>query len=143
MKITRANKFNVIFRPNRPQSNDTMPDTIYIYPENNKWNDFKYKTHCSYLIKRENNYSIRGDILVSIVDKDIERSEYTGLGNIFDDNPRVIEREHVDKLFFTLLPSISDYRELVKSVGPEKTAEILSSLNDLVFFSKYKKISLG
>lgn len=139
MKITRANKFNVIFKPNRPQLNDTMSNTIYVYPEDNKWNDFKYKTHCSYLIKRESSYSISGNILVSIVDKDMERSEYTGLGNIFDDNPRVIEREHVDKLFFTLLPSISDYRELVKSVGPEKTAEILSSLNDLVFFSKYKK----
>lgn len=139
MKEKFNKTFNVRLLPDARLTENIEPNTIYIYPKKKEWNDFKYKTHCLFVVKLEKGI-IEGNILASIID-DISTSneEYTGLGNVFENGSVAIEEITSKGLFFTLLSSMDEYRNLVYHAGTEQAEAILTSINDIVFISEYKK----
>ena len=109
-------------------------NTIYVWPTNTSWNDFKYKTHSTFVLHLENDKVVSGEALVSVLaDDKPEYADYIGLGNRirsnFDDTTFELPKDS----FFTLLPSISHYRNLVRDIGIELVSNVLTALNDLVY----------
>lgn len=133
-------KFRVLFCSERKILDPLDKNTIYIWSTNDSWNDFRYKTHGMFVLQLDDHKIVEGNILVSVLKDDVlVEPGYTGLGNRFISGRKDFEVELPETAFFSLLPSISDYRRLVQEVGEARASMTLRSLNDLVFAGGYPK----
>lgn len=136
----KEEKYQIVFCARKRQVGQYERNTIYIWPTNTSWNDFKYKTHGMFVLHSENDQVISSEVLVSVLTEDeSEHSDYIGLGNRIDSNLDYTEFELPKESFFSLLPSISEYRNLVRDVGPELASRVLEALNDLVYTNENKE----
>lgn len=118
-----------------PDANFALePGTIVISPSKDQWNDFGFR--------------IRIDIVVSHLNRPDDRLRLPGFFGFIggtDDNGDVrlltnlLEKAPENRLaasqlpkFFTMLPDMRAYREIVSSLGSEEAAETLAAVNDLV-----------
>lgn len=133
-------KFRVLFCSKQRSFGQYNKNTIYIWATDNSWNDFRYKTHGTFVVHLDNDQIISGNILVSVLnDEQSEHSDFVGLGNRFSAGKQDFELELPEKAFYCLLPSISEYRTIVQDIGSLQASAILKSLNDLVFTNEYNQ----
>ncbi|MEF1256377.1 AAA family ATPase [Vibrio sp. M260112] len=132
-----AKPFKVEFSSKQRKVGSYDKNIIYVWPTDEGWNDFKYKTHGLFVVKLEDDQIISGSVLIAVQDQsENDDISYTGLGNqitsISDKNAKA-------DFFFSLLPSIGEYRNIVRDVGVPMASKILNSLNDLVYTNEQEK----
>jgi len=149
------NSLKVVFCDNRNVITDNEIDTIFIWPSDNGWNDFKFKTYGSFSVLLSNNKTITGDILVAVsknnaglkpsdfesnqIEKLLLKPSYTGIGNKhFSEQSKIKDNRD----FFTMLPNMEAYRSIVRKVGVEYSYRLLNAINDLVYVNEYKNKEL-
>jgi energy-coupling factor transporter ATP-binding protein EcfA2 len=97
---------------------------VVIFNVSDSWNDFGHKTSYSFIAKDINGKDFQGRIFIGYFDKKIlkDEEEYT---------------------FFSMLPTMGDYRKLIHEVGEIEAAIFLDSIIDLVKLQKdYSKSNL-
>lgn len=110
---------------------DPEPGEVVIRQFESDWNDFGYQIKCTYKFQ-DGKLLIEGDLFFGFLEVGrsgkADRSLYSWL-----------EREGLDSVslkeapsFFTMLPSMQDYRYVVEALGPGGARSFLSSINDLV-----------
>ncbi len=123
----------------------SLPGQIVIYPVKDSWNDFGYKIKCKFDACLSGGKShVRGQIFVGFLPPDDISDEEKGLfyekrislDNVLSEKSR--KEFHVDEVpfYFTLLPDMSSYRKLVKSLGSQNAELLLLAVNDLVVFKQ-------
>lgn len=132
--------FKVYFSHNASLQEDASNNYIFIRPTSSDWNDFIFKTHSSFQVFINNKPVFKDKILVAIkVDDDSDKLiDYMGLGNI-GNNAYYSEVLPTNRLFFSLLPSIGVYRNLVKTLGTDSASKVLKAINDLVYLKDNPK----
>ena len=143
-EMEREGKYKIHFCENLDSLDILEEKSIYIAQSINSWNDFAIKTHCEFTFKLSNKDYFEGEILVGIVGsetKQIEktdsleklREQDTGMGNLSTSELPLSGKAYQ---FFTLLPSMEQYRLLIEEVDIDEANLILESLNDLVFLQE-------
>jgi energy-coupling factor transporter ATP-binding protein EcfA2 len=133
----KNNKFEVFFAGGEEAGEDLTPFQILIWPSNYSWNDFQHKAHCKYRIINSHEEELKGEILVGLLDfKSEKRYGGEGLGNFMSENSiHPSDRLTIKEIgrFFTLLPNMQEYRNIIKFLGVEVGNGLLACLNDLVY----------
>ena len=133
--------FQVYFSHNVSLKKDFSDTYISIEPTSSGWNDFIFKTHSSFQVFINNELVFEDKILVAVqVNNDSDDPiEYVGLGNI-ENNIFYSEVVSTNRLFFSLLPSIGAYRNLIKTLGTDLASKVLKAINDLVYLKDNPKL---
>ena len=106
-----SNLYTIIF------DKEKISDSNCIYiTRNSGWNDFSFKIQYTFKIFQNNKEIIESDILLYKTNND-EQKDYPE--------------------FFSMLPSLKEYRNLMNKFGENETKRILLSLNDLVALRHY------
>jgi len=126
---------------------DTVPLTgqVIISPVNSRgWNDFGYQIKCIFKVYVSDDVvPIEGDMLIGFLPpKEATKSEQDkwrpSLGELMKGSGRSAPTpEHLPH-FFTLLPNLKNYRNVVESLGPKYAEVFLKSVNDLVVYKEEK-----
>ena len=134
-------KFKVYFSHNASLKENVSNSYIFIRPTSSGWNDFIFKTHSSFQVFINNELIFEDKILVAVqVNNDSDDPiEYVGLGNI-GNNIFYSEVVSTSRLFFSLLPSIGAYRNLIKTLGTDLASKVLEAINDLVYLKGNPKL---
>ncbi|WP_076418243.1 AAA family ATPase [Colwellia sp. UCD-KL20] len=137
-----SNKLDVFFA----QTGSTVklkPRQAVIEPDEDSWNDFGYKTRCKYYVRlSESDVIVEGSILIGFLpspelteeEKKAFKEKYTSLTRaikILKDDSVFIHTQNFP-LFFTMLPTMQDYRDLVNKLDVDGSALFLSAVCDLV-----------
>ncbi|TOB31460.1 hypothetical protein, partial [Vibrio parahaemolyticus] len=64
-----AKPFKVEFSSKQRKVGSYNKNIIYIWPTEDGWNDFKYKTHGLFVVKLEDDQVISGSVLIAVQDQ--------------------------------------------------------------------------
>lgn len=123
-----------------PRDAIISPYTIIVAPSNDNWNDFGFRTLVDVDINTSSkNYSFSTQAYIGFLTNDDK--EPNGISRLKEllKGTELIEIPGTDsQRFFTMLPTMEAYRELVIKLGVEDAAEALRSLRDLVVLTEFK-----
>ncbi|WP_160063691.1 AAA family ATPase [Psychromonas sp. L1A2] len=138
MNDNNLSEYKVFFCHGIPPNRDLSIGQIYIWPTDNSWNDFIHKTHCNYVTKGANGDVVKGSILVALLSNQ-EGIKGQGLGNV--EVNKIKPSAHFGD-WYSLLPSMQEYRKIIQELGVEQGNFFLKSLNDLVYLQDKKSNSV-
>lgn len=133
-------KLRVVFGQKR---NSVLPGEVLIYPSFNNWNDFGFKIKCTCSVFNtltDNTYtfgtyigflSLDPNQVNSKTNKEMNE-ESRDLSKRFSKDPEAFNFYVDNRQFFTMLPSMADYRMVVEALGPEQLKVVLQAINDMV-----------
>jgi len=116
---------------------------ILIVPDEDSWNDFGYKIRCRYFARLSENYEIiKGTILIGflpssdvpIFEQESRKENRTSLKKVLQASRLKTSpiRSSDISFFFSMLPEMQSYRDLIKKIGVDDASLFLKSVNDLV-----------
>ena len=147
----------VLFSSNKTEEQIPYPGQVVITPTSEGWNDFTYRINCSYKVcLHDGERRYEGKLLLGFISpkefmnqlkEQSGRMESLGKGRMMEIYDVVshslsqflekIEGNFISSeelpFFFTMLPTMQDYRYLVERFDEESLNLILDSLNDLVY----------
>ncbi|AMV48516.1 AAA family ATPase [Paraburkholderia caribensis] len=129
-------EFRVFFSLAEPEVSAIWPFRVFIVPDDENSTSDKFRTRVAVHVGLPGDLSYfqfpaRLGFLTS------ESGSVSDIRNIedalrqIDDPTGLLEDDHSNQ-FFTMLPSISDYRRLVQVIGPETASDLLLTINDIV-----------
>lgn len=131
-------KYRVFFCSNKNLK--VGPGEILIRPVQNSWNDFGYRIWCEYTFQHiEESKSFSGEILLGFIPSQVTTETKVDSPIVsLSDYLSMVDSELVpvnegEPTFFTLLPSMAGYREVVDHIGVKNIEAFLHSINDLVY----------
>lgn len=130
--------YSVVF-----STNEVPPKTnqIAIFPEADRWNDFGFQIRCQFnLGLTSSDRALRGQILLAFTSlsggpESFQRSRTNNgrsLLTLIDELGRERFGPEDVPQFFSMLPDMAAYREVVSSLGVKQADRFLHSVNDLV-----------
>lgn len=137
-------EFTVIFGSRSAVDAEIPPFTALVVPSDDKFDDFGFRTRVSIHLRVE---QFRGKAILN---------GYFGVVNSVSDTPSdsrwIVElmngttseltvTAHESHPFFTMLPTLHDYRELVRDLGQVVAGKLLLALNDLVALRELRSTS--
>lgn len=127
------NNFEVAFCNASSEEKLPLSNQIFIYASDNKWNDFGYNAWVNVAIFVDGYEPFESDMLIGFHARDDSNLKVKLSVNYYLEyyKTNFIEAEKVGD-FFTMLPSIEDYRRLVRTFDEDVVISILSSVNDIV-----------
>lgn len=131
-----SDAYRIIFARNVDRAHRGEPGTILIAPNNTEWNDFGFKIRANMIIYPRSEFAPQMEAFSEVYLGFAKGSAGTGDTR---ELMTVLDREQSasvspDKLpaFFTMLPSMQAYRELVARLGPQETRVVLLAVHDMV-----------
>lgn len=136
----KKNPFQILFRNSIPRDARISPYTIIVVPSNDDWNDFGFRTLVDVDINTSSkNESFSTKAYIGFLTNDAKEPNGTSRLKELLKGTDLIEIPGADShRFFTMLPTMEAYRELVIKLGVEDAAEALRSLRDLVVLTEFK-----
>lgn len=138
-------KISVLFTA---ESIDPLSDQIIISAVSDGWNDFGFKIRGRYSasLGGGKNY-IEGHIFIGFLPKEyLKKSKHAkhsnsmfSLNGILEEAGRSTLKSEDAPLFFTMLPDMSAYRQLVKSLGTDEAERFLYAVKDLVLYKQIQE----
>lgn len=132
-------KYEVTFSE---ENYDLRPNQVVISPISSGWNDFGFKVKCKFeLLVPDTKLSFSGDMFIGflppenalVTDLEAFKKKNYSLAQLLPLlNKQQLNREPSIR-FFTMLPNMGGYRNIVEQLGVEETANFLNSVNDLVY----------
>jgi ABC-type Mn2+/Zn2+ transport system ATPase subunit len=132
----QAENFNIVFRNSEFPVQRYDKPTIEFSPQDDNWNDFKYKYTYQYRVFQPKLPTINGRVLLGF----LESSEFINSNGQLNKDVDVLDAEKLPN-FFTLQGGMEDYREFVSLHTIEKAQTLLIALNDLVALKRSPKTS--
>lgn len=110
--------------------------TINIAPSSDSWNDFGERILVEVLIHPRHNASLDGEQLrfrafFGFVEEKSGKSDTMHLRELVDRDPTPVSREELAP-FFTMLPDLESYRQIVSQLGADEARLALRAMNDIV-----------
>ncbi|BDR21430.1 AAA family ATPase [Vibrio alginolyticus] len=133
-------KLRVVFGLKRAS---VLPGEVLIYPSFDNWNDFGFKIKCTCSIFNtltDSTFTFGTYIGFLSLDSNQVNSktrkemneESRNLSKRFSKDPEAFN-SYIDSMqFFTMLPSMADYRMVVEALGSEQLKVVLQAINDMV-----------
>lgn len=123
----------VFFARRRVLNRPVRPDTLFIIPASDNWNDFHFRSRVELRFRANNSEEeFKTDAFLGFLDEEQDSS------NGIDRLNKILERASTGMLsaeefkFFTMLPTMEDYRKIVRTLGVDVAAEVLTAARDLV-----------
>lgn len=115
-------------------------NSVLIVPGKGSWNDFGYKSRIDVRVSLAGN---EGEYLTTafigfITSSPNEPNGITPLEKLLEDVDSLTLPAIDSHRFFTMLPSMEAYREIVRKFGVEKSVSILKAMKDLVVLNEFK-----
>tara|TARA_B100001971_G_scaffold84647_1_gene78040 strand:+ start:157203 stop:158870 length:1668 start_codon:yes stop_codon:yes gene_type:complete len=115
---------------------------ILIIPSEDKWNDFKHKIQVRVYFKTENNDLFSFECFFAFVPEtsnEVEEGLRFRLQEYLKNTNSKKDLILIDNFetFITMLPTIGDYRKLVKAVTPVVANSVLKSISDMVYWEEH------
>jgi len=118
-------------KPFHPAPTDKL--TVQVWGINRDWNDFGFKSRCAIHITENNKviYECKGTAAI------FSKDQFEGINDFFLESPQrnPLKATSDAATLFVILDNYSTYRDLVKTLGVEKSQSILNKINDLVYLS--------
>ncbi|SBS28420.1 hypothetical protein MAQ5080_01089 [Marinomonas aquimarina] len=114
-------------------------NTVFINPSHERWNDFGYGIKCEITVLNEGSDSLFtfkafiGFLAVEIDGDPLDEVEKE-FSFLFNHAPEEINGQLKKLKFFTMLPSMGDYRFALDELGPDFFRSVLAKINDVVFY---------
>lgn len=123
----------------KSQEREPYPNEVLIFGVPNNWNDFSYKIRCEFsFVSEDYAHKYSGGMYIGFLSpkgKGKSNSAYLSLQDAINELEMIYKRpEDMRIRFFTMLPSMDHYRQIVKTLGPKVAQKILKSVNDLVYY---------
>lgn len=142
MKNDNGLDIKVFFSNSDIYAKDFPDNNVIIWIKNDSWNDFGYRARCNF--KFHLNYDdsteakiIEGELLLGFSDGESDLSDI--LSECAKENrSNIITSDRLPQ-FFTMLPDMQSYRNIVDFEGIEVANVLLKSINDLVFTKNQPK----
>jgi energy-coupling factor transporter ATP-binding protein EcfA2 len=124
-------------------ANEITPNTneVVIYPESDGWNDFGYSIRCRFnvispLTRREHSGKVFLGFMPSPSQEDFDRgkqvSDASSLARFLGELQRNECSPEDLPQFFTMIPDMAGYRDVVSALGVQEADRLLRSINDVV-----------
>lgn len=124
--------FKVMFGAS-PSIDSPLPSfSALVVPSREKWNDFGFRTLVNIHVRLEQEQFEISSYLGYITTVDSELSDVRKLEESLQAASNLTIAAHDSQRFFTMLPSLDDYRRLVRRIGTNAAAKLLIALRDLV-----------
>lgn len=136
--MKNKNQWRVIFSIRGIKPDVENEQIIFIKLWDKDWNDFGFKTDCSFEIIKDQNNKL--EVSGKIAFLSMKSSSYKHVLEIFEkySNPtEIIQDENLEN-YYSILSEISHYREIVEIFGINEASKILIAINDMAF-AKAKK----
>lgn len=142
---TRGDKGKITVMFGTPASLHTQlpADMVLIVPNGDRWNDFGYRS--------------KVNVHIRLSEEKVIHSMVAFLGFLTNslDEPNGVNRleqllEGIDSLtlpatdshrFFTMLPNMAEYRNIVQKFGVDRSIEVLKAMKDLVVLNEFKTVA--
>ncbi|MGV0127822.1 AAA family ATPase [Burkholderia gladioli] len=131
-KEKSSSDFKVIFGRSRSLDSPIPPFTALVVPSIDKWNDFGFRTRVEIHVGRPEGLTVLGAHLGYVTTTQDEQSDVRKLEDMLQSSSEVTIAAHDSQRFFTMLPSMDDYRRVVGSMGVDTARKLLISLRDVV-----------
>lgn len=112
-------------------------DSILIVPITDGWNDFGSQTRVDFRIRVQESEAIRTSGYIGFIAKDGTVGGSELIREIVEASGNTMAPATSKYRFFTMLPEMEAYRELVRRVGTDDAAAVLRATNDLVALNEF------
>lgn len=126
-----ASRFNVAFSKNPLSDTSFKNGEVVISPNKRPWNDFGHRTRIDIKVKGHLSNEIH-DFAGYIGFVGEERNGLDRLDEIIGQAESTLISASISYRFFTMLPSMEAYRDLIKRLGLEDARHFLIAINDVV-----------
>ncbi|MCG5078681.1 AAA family ATPase [Paraburkholderia tagetis] len=137
--------FTVMFGLSEPEVSAIRPFHVFIVPSEHQTKDYGFRTRVDVHVGLPGNLPYFGfsaffGLLTPEADtvSDVLRIEEELRDT---DNPAKLIEANESHRFFTMLPSMDDYRRLVRVIGAELTSDLLLDINDVVALGEFQPSS--
>lgn len=147
--MNNENDFKVVYLP--AGTNYKSKESIIRIRKVEKWNDFRFKTHaiCNIVTDVGIDYEFPIKIAISTlmmgaeIEKQLNFEGFSGLGNVLEAMGNVNKEFELARgmIFYSMLNSLEDYKDLILTFGVKKTHRILKSLHDVVYLNEFSTVS--
>lgn len=136
----KGSGFRVIFGKRKSNQPQLTGGTILITPSGDDWNDFGLRTRVEVYIcfSDDKEYFYTSAFIGFITNSDKEPNGTLRLEEILQGTDRIELAATDSHRFFTMLPSMEEYRQLVKNFGTRHAVEALKAMKDIVALDEFK-----
>lgn len=114
-------------------------NTILVVPSSDGWNDFGHHTRIDYLIRmRSSKDAVEASGFIGFITPEANRNGKDLLQQLVSTQGRSTVTATADHRFFTMLPDMEAYRQLVQTLDADDATEALTALNDLVALNEFE-----
>ena len=124
----------VIFALDQEASSNVEPDTIVISPSRQSWNDFGFRIRVDITFVTQYSYDrvLNMPGFFGFIGESKNKTDVRLLEQLLDAAPgKRLEAKNLPA-FFTMLPHMRAYRDIVGYLGPEAATKALISMNEVV-----------
>lgn len=136
--VRGASNLKVIFGTQESLRVDIPFNTILIVPSGDRWNDFGHHTRIEYRIKLSLDELVVADGFIGFVLEEAGKNVRELLEQLASSQADEASERILKNPFFTMLPDMEAYRDLVQQLGPDDAVEVLSAVNDLVVLNEFE-----
>ncbi|RUR31158.1 AAA family ATPase [Vreelandella nanhaiensis] len=128
----------VVFGARSLLPKELSPNTVLIVPKKESWNDFGYRTKVNISIHLEGGIYHSTIAFIGFITETLEEPNgVEAVEKLLNDNDGLTLAVTDTHKFFTMLPSMEDYRNAVRNIGVVNSIEVLKVINDLVALSEF------
>jgi predicted ATPase len=126
-----------VFFSKRKIAQGQLPEAgVVITPDSDEWNDFALRTRFEYRVLENGETLIEGSLHLGFLDTG--ESPADRVRQLLRDSAEPLRRAKDFPSFFTLLPSMQGYRDLVQKTGAKRARQFLRVMNDMVVVQRKK-----
>ncbi|WP_155773708.1 hypothetical protein [Methylorubrum extorquens] len=135
MSMKSKDAYTVIFASNAELN--ASPGTILVVPSSDRWNDFGFEIRVDLIIHPREGHSLTGEkamlpCFFGFLEVKGRSSEPRSLRQLLEEQAKISLSGDHNENYFTMLPDMATYRDIVTSIGPSEARLVLSSLRDVV-----------
>jgi energy-coupling factor transporter ATP-binding protein EcfA2 len=129
---------NLMFGMARAAKTPLPEDHILIVPTDDNWNDFGFRTRVT--ISANVNGATWQEVafIGFLTNTDEEPADIAAITQRFDSNSELTIAVRESARFFTMLPSMQAYRDVVYALGAAGAVRVLRALRDLVVLKEFR-----
>lgn len=136
MKPSSASLETPIFFSKRKADDPALRNGVVLSPEPDRWNNFALRTRFDCVIVVDG--VARVECVIHLAFLESANSPADRVRQIMRESPEPLRPAKDFPEFFTLMPSMEDYRAIVKTLGPTSARQHLRALNDMVEVQRRK-----
>ncbi|WP_233968854.1 AAA family ATPase [Pectobacterium polaris] len=129
----------VMFGTKIPLMEQSLINSVLVVPSENNWNDFGYRTRVDIIIHLDGDKIYSTVAFIGFLTNSPDAPNGTAhLKQLLKDMGDLTLPATDSHRFYTMLPSMDEYRSIVQKLGLEHAVKVLKAMKDLVALNEFK-----